>query len=221
MMRAACVAGVVAASLCAANDSPQRSQTGDVEFPRIGKVHVEAKIIPHVLPQVIFRAARSKVVLLQTSLGSGSLDPKYIDTAPGGDPFPIVRFKVVQLEGVESPLVFVSAMEAGGSDCSYWGSVIGEVGGKLEVVSPTLPMVNAEGGYALTRSLHGDPELVAWNFIWAKNEAHVDPHAYWVETYRWNPATGTFVVWKSYEVPKTGPEISFPNLLQQIPDFTC
>lgn len=170
---------------------------------------------------MIFRAGRSNADLLQTSLGSGSLDPKYIDTATGADPFPIGRFKVVQLNGVESPLVFLAAMEAGGSDCSYWGSVVGEVGGKLEVVSPALPMVNAEGGYALTQSSPGNPELVAWNFIWAKNEAHVDPHAYWVKVYRWNPATGKFVLSKSYEVPKNGPEVGFSNLLGRIPDFTC
>ena len=222
MFRAVSLLLVATVSLSAGKYPLDRSQTGVLRFPQLGgDVRIEARIVSHALPEAIFTAVQSSRVLLRTTLGSGDLNPKYIDLGSGADPFPIIRFKAVSLSGMQAPLVFLAAMDAGASDCSYWGSVVGEVGGELRVISPTLPLVNAEGGYALMQSSEGKPELVAWNFIWAKNEAHVDPHAYWVKVYRFDSLTGSFVLKRNYVVPKGGPEITFPNLLAQIPDFTC
>ena len=44
-------------------------------------------------------------------------------------------------------------------------------------------------------------------------------HDHWARIYRFDRATGKFEVVRRYVVNKSQPEIRFPNLLRQIPDF--
>jgi hypothetical protein len=200
---------------------PARGQKQTVQLPPFGEVDVEGSVRAHGLPEVSVTSAGKQ--LYRIELGAGTLDTRYIDPGdPKADPFPIVRFKVLTLPRVSTPIIFAAAMEAGGSDCSYMGALVGDVGGRMSALLPQLPVVNAEGGYAIGELEKGRGlEFAAWNMIWRNGEAHVDPHDYWVRIYRLDAATGKFAFVRRYEVKKSEPEISFPNLLREIPDFGC
>lgn len=203
---------------------PHRGQKQTVQLPPFGEVVIEGTVRAHRLPEVTFTSATSGKQLYRIELGTGMLDTRYIDPGDAqADPFPIVRFKVLTLPELSTPIVFAGVMEGGGSDCSYMGALVGEVNGKISALSPPLPMVNAEGGYAIGELEKGSGlEFAAWNMIWNMHtEAHVDPHDHWVRIYRLNPATGKFEFTRRYVIKKSQPEINFPNLLRQIPDFGC
>ncbi len=203
---------------------PRRGQKQTVQLPPFGEVVIEGAVLPHHLPEVSFTSVASGKQFYRVELGAGMLDTRYIDPSdPKADPFPIVRFKVLTLPEVSTPIVFAAVMDAGGSDCSYMGALVGNINGKMSALLPPLEIVNAEGGYAIGELEKGAGlEFAAWNMIWNMHtESHVDPHDHWVRIYRFDRATGRFEFARRYVVKKSQPEINFPNLLRQIPDFGC
>jgi hypothetical protein len=207
-------------SIAADDFPPKRNQTEVVDFPALGKIRIDGVILRHQLPEVVFTNLGSGKELLRSSVGADFLDPKHIDpTNPKADPYPIVRLKLLAVSGLKSPLVLVAAMEAGGSDCRYGGQLFGVVKGQIAAVSPPLPRVWFEGGYAIRRSTSGSAlELLAWDGNWESTKTRSGGHDYWVRIYRFNELLATFELTRTYKAPGPATEA---NLLREIPDFGC
>jgi hypothetical protein len=211
-------------SIAIGDSPPKRDQTEVVHFPTLGDIKVEGVVRTHRLPEVVFVNPKSGQTLLQASLGTGFIGTEFIDPGDSqSDPYPIVRLKVLRVSGSETPIVFAGVLVGGGTDCSYGGRLFAESGDGIAPISPELPMVNTEGGYAIGELEKGRGlELAAWNMIWRMGkEAHVDPHDHWVRIYRFNSVAGKFEFARKYVVRKSQGDISFPNLLRQVPDFGC
>ena len=196
-------------------EAPSQALSEQVSFPKLGNVQLITESHSKQLPTIVFKSKNYPREIARLKVGSGIFDPKSISEA---DPYPIIRFRTLRFAAIATPIIFVAAMDAGGSDCTYAALVAGERDGKIVSLSPPLPMVNAEGGYSIQRK-EASVDLFAWNFIWGPNESHVDPHDYWVRVYRWN--AGRFVFLSRYIVKKTEPDIAYPNLLRDLKDFEC
>jgi hypothetical protein len=89
-------------------------------------------------------------------------------TAEQGAAFnPFLRFQVLRPACFGPPLILAVAVVPGGSDHGFWAAVIGEVAGKLAVLTPSELSLQVQGGLSLGHlNKRFGCGLVVWKFIW-------------------------------------------------------
>jgi hypothetical protein len=99
------------------------------------------------------------------------------------DDYPSLNYFLLDGPPEQSNVVLAIAMYAGGSDCEYAGTVIGQRNGRLVSLLPKQFFTNAEGGI-YWGDLGGDLGFgfASWNFAWGP-EGHADPHRYRIKLY--------------------------------------
>jgi hypothetical protein len=161
-------------------------------FQSLGRVRVRAVEVPHQLPRLEFSAASDNRRLLTVPVGTS--DRKAFVREPGDSLInPLVRFRVLKVEALPDPLVLAVAVRPGGSDHGFEATLIGEVNGRLRVLTPQpAPLVNLQGGF-FVGDLGGGrgPGFAAWTFIW-EDGAHYDEHRYLVRLYSFEPGRASF-----------------------------
>lgn len=162
-----------------------------VTFARAGRVRVRAVEVPRGLPRLEFASAATGRGLL--SLPVGTSDARSFRIEPWETPMnPLVRFVVMSAPGLPGPLVVAVAVKPGGTDHGFETSVVGEVGGRLKVLT-NAPLVNNIQGGVFVGDLGGGrgPGVAAWNFIW-EEEAHYGAHRYEVRLLAFDARRGAF-----------------------------
>lgn len=161
-----------------------------VKFPVNGNVLVESLQEENEYPTILLSSEKTGKILLQHAIRDhDGLIKEYR----------IVEFKTFQPDGFESPIILGIGIIPGGSDSSYYGVLIGEVNGKLEVLNKSRLYIKTQGGFYLgyLNKKYG-PGFVSWTFIWGDNpaEAHYDLHHYKIEVFAYR--NGRFIKVKNY-----------------------
>lgn len=199
-----------------------------VTFARAGRVRVRAVEVPRSLPRLEFASAATGRALL--SLPVGTSDARAYRIEAYETPMnPLVRFVVLDPPGMLGPLVVVVAVKPGGTDHGFETSVVGEVGGRLKVLTPA-PLGNSIQGGVFVGDLGGGRGhgLAAWNFIW-EEEAHYGAHRYEVRLLAFDARRGAFrrggplrTKAKHASASDALAELGLPryaNLLDELPDI--
>jgi hypothetical protein len=156
-------------------------------FNALGRVRVRAVEVPHQLPRLEFAAASGGRRLLAVTVGTS--DREAFIREPGDSLInSLVRFRALHVEGFPAPLVLAVAVRPGGSDHGFEATLVGEVNGRLKVLTPRPPpLVSLQGG-VFVGDLGGGrgPGFAAWTFIW-EDGAHYDEHRYLVKLYPLGP----------------------------------
>lgn len=167
-------------------------QEESVTFARLGRVRVRAVEMPRARPRLEFASEATGRRLL--TLPVGTTDPRAYRIEPYETPMnPFVRFAVVNTEGMTGPVVVAVAVKPGGTDHGFETSVIGEVGGRLKLLT-TAPLTNSIQGGVFVGDLGAGrgPGLAAWNYVWGDDEAHYAAHRYDVTLLRFDARRGVF-----------------------------
>ncbi len=170
----------------------QITQVKMVDFPHNGEVKVE--IIQEVNRPFTIRFTDSgteKTIgnfLMQNP--NGGYVSEYFDSPID----PLARFKVIEIEGVPSPVIHLAMVQPGGSDHGFWSALFGEVNGKIKLLTPITTRFSWEGGVQIGNLGKGNGTGIAvWNSIWDDGESHYGAHIYQVDFYNFNKKLGKFV----------------------------
>lgn len=165
-----------------------------VRFPRLGEVRVRAVEARGRQPRVEFASAATGRLLFSATLGSSDPESFRPTLSPGVSPIePFVRFTTVSADGLPSPMVAAVAVRPGGSDHGFETTLIGEVAGRLKVLTPEPGWTPIQGG-VFVGDLGGGrgPGMAVWEFIWADDEAHYDRHRYAARLYKFDRRRAVF-----------------------------
>jgi hypothetical protein len=111
---------------------------------------------------------------------------------------PKVRFQIIKMEGIASPVIHLMMVQPGGSDYGFWSALFGEVNGKIKLLTPNTTQFSWEGGVQIGNLGNGNGTGVAvWNSIWDDGESHYGDHIYQVDFYNFNKKLGKFVKTKT------------------------
>ncbi|MCA1817005.1 MAG: hypothetical protein LC746_11465 [Acidobacteria bacterium] len=167
-----------------ADKTTRISQQAVVTFPGVGRVSVSALETLGEGLRLEFHDA-STGNLLETAYVGGSAEADDIVK-------PLIKFRVLHVEGLPDPLVVAVTVSPGGSDCRWESAAVGAVDGKLVELTREHLEAFDEGGF-----YYGDLGrgrgfgAVSWDFIWG-DESHISPHQYELKIYKWNPKTASF-----------------------------
>ena len=192
-----------------------------VRFPKIGMVSIRIIEADRKLPRLQFSDSASGKVLLTISVGTP--DPDNIRASP------LLRFKEISIAGLPAPIIVAVALAEGASSCNFDAVVIGEVKGRLKVLTQA-PLQTGEGGgiYVGKLGRGRGSGIAVWTFIWGDREAHADPHRYKVKFYPWSANTSRFAnggelktrsKYERSEGALAELKLSFVDLLGAFPDF--
>jgi hypothetical protein len=163
--------------------APAVTQSAVVNFPNNGAVAVEAREEVGHFPQMVFTSQRTHQQLLLSSIEDKDkwLVP-LADEPPSARP--VVRFRIVRVRGVQTPMIMAVALREGGSDNGFYLAMFGEIGGKVRRLNDAPLITNVQGGYYFgylnKRFGYG---LAVWNFIWDRGPHYTD-HTYHIDIYR-------------------------------------
>ena len=157
-------------------------QSQSISFPQSGKVIVRVRERGGQFPDISFTSAvTGKVLLNYVFTDKGGLLKPDDNDLPSLQPF--LRFQVVRVKEMPSPMILAVAVVLSGSDHAFYGNVIAEVDGKLRVLAKSPLFLNVQGGLHLgylNKSLgYG---LASWTFVWDEG-AHYDYHPYKIDLY--------------------------------------
>jgi hypothetical protein len=162
---------------------PNIVQSLIVEFPKNGKVIVQAREENGKFPSMLFVSQETGKVLLNRSAKDSrkSLIPEK-DTVIQ----PEIRFSVIRSTGFPTPLIMAVTIYPGGSNAPYFLTIFGEMENRIEDLVSERPEINEQGGFYLgyvnQRFGYG---LVVWNFILghARDEYQYSSHRYKADIY--------------------------------------
>lgn len=167
------------------------------KFPINGQVRVQ--VIEEIDQPIMLKFIQART---EKSLGNFVLQNKggdYRKTDFNSLIEPFVTLRLINIEGIPSPLIHLVLTRPGGSDHSFWSMLFGEINGKIRLLTPPTTSNAIQGGIHIGQLGKGNGVgLAVWNFVWDNNEAHYDSHRYWVEFFPYNKKLGKFV--KSKEV---------------------
>lgn len=221
------VIAVLIVFLCVVSSFSQKVRRTEelVKFPKNGNVEVE--IVERInQPTVInFWKYKTKIKLASFTLRNGD---RYIPFQFVSAVNPITKMRVLEkIDGLPVPLIQVLSINPGGSDHGFWTNLIGEVNGKIKLLTTQKIENSTQGGvyFGNLGKGHG-VGLASFNFVWGKDEAHYQEHHYKIDLYKYNPSTGTFVKGKSF-VSKNKhndefgalKELGFANYTNRLNDF--
>jgi hypothetical protein len=103
-----------------------------------------------------------------------------------------LRFRILDIKGLLSPMVLAIAAYPGGSDCGFEVKLIAERKGKIAELNPEPIVLNIEDGvylgYISGKYGYG---MMTWKFKWG-DEAHLAPHRYEIRIYKWDSGKQAF-----------------------------
>ena len=204
-----------------------------VTFPRAGRVHVRAVEKPGETMRVEFDDDASAKPLASFPV-TWPGDEVYFMPSAGGVGRPFLRLDVLRPDELASPLVIAAAVSPGGSGGGFCVVVVGEVGGRLKLLTPE-PLTTSNIGGVFVGDLGRGRGFgaAAWDFIWDfdDGESHYAPHRYEVQQYAFDRRRGRF---------RRGPKLrsrgkyachgegaleelglAYTNLLEDIPDVSA
>lgn len=143
-----------------------------------------------------------------------------------------LRFRVIRNVGLPQPLVLVVAVRPGATGHGFYVSLIGEVGGRLKVLTREPLSTNNQGGIHVGDLGGGRGAGVAvWAPIWDPDcEAHYGAHRFEVEQYPLDVRRGKLVKGRTLRSKKKYGShgegalgelrLDYTDLLQDIPDVS-
>ncbi len=143
-----------------------------------------------------------------------------------------LRFRVLRDLGLPQPLILVVAVRPGGSGHGFYVSLIGEVGGRLKVLTRERLTTNNQGGIHVGDLGGGRGMGVAiWSPIWDPDcEAHYGAHQFEVEQNPLDVRRGRFVKGRTVRSRKKYGghgegalgelRLGYTDLLQDMPDVS-
>lgn len=161
-----------------------------ITFPKNGEV--TAQVIEEVGKPFIIRFVKGydEDLLAQFVMNQKAIRREYFYSAVD----PKIRLKVINIEGVPSPLIHMVIVKPGGSDYFFWSALFGEVNGKIKLLTPATTTFTWEGGVQIGDLGKGNGTGVAvWNSIWDDGEGHYGEHIYEVDFYNFNKKLGKFI----------------------------
>lgn len=167
-----------------------------VKFPKNGNVRIET--VERIDKPTVINVWKNKTKIKLASFTLKNKD-RYIPFQFNSAVNPITRIRVLEkIEGLPVPLIQVLSIHPGGSDHGFWTNLIGEVNGKIKLLTPQKIENSIQGGVHIGDLGNGNGVgLALFNYIWADDEAHYQEHRYEVDLYKYNQKTGTFVKTKS------------------------
>ena len=165
-----------------------------IVFPKNGEV--TAQVIEEVGKPFIIRFVKGddEDLLAQFVMNQNAIRREYFHSLVD----PKIRLKVINIEGVSSPLIHMVIAKPGGSDYFFWSALFGEVNGKIKLLTPPTTTFSWEGGVKIGDLGKGNGVGVAvWNSIWGDGESHYGEHIYQVDFYNFNKKLGKFVKTKT------------------------
>lgn len=184
-----------AASAEGDNPTPRIAESVVVNFPALGEVRARAvENFGEPVRLEFVRLERDEVLAAFDAPHSDS-DPQGFSPASGESPAsPFLRFKVLRVGGLPRPVILSVAVTPGGSDCGFYGTVIGEEHGRLRVLTPEPLDTSILGGIHVGDLGGGRGAGAAvWSFIWDDGEGHYSEHRYEVKLYPFDSRRGRFV----------------------------
>lgn len=167
-----------------------------VKFPKNGNVRVE--IVERIDNPTVINIWKNKTKIKLASFTLRNKD-RYIPFQFESFVNPVTKIRVLEkIEGLPAPLIQVVSINPGGSDHGFWTNLIGEVNGKIKLLTPQKIENSIQGGVYFGDLGKGNGVgLALFNYIWADDEAHYQEHRYQVDLYKFNKTTGNFVKTKS------------------------
>lgn len=205
------------------------SQRAKVKFPKHGLLEVRAVEEVNNLPRIEFVNPKTKHIIRKINIGASEPNLFILkETSPQNNPY--LRFKVLRIKGLPTPIIFAVATYHGGSDSAFVGTIIGEVNSKIKELTVEQMFVNNQGGIFVGNLGKGKGfGAVAWNFIWDNLEGHYSYHRYQVEIYSFDNKTNLFKKTKTMGTKRKyggrGEEalrelkLPIKDLLQTVPDL--
>ena len=185
--------------LCVAVSFGQNVKVSEefVKFPKNGNVKIE--IIEKIDQPTVINVWKAKRKVKLASFTLKNKD-RYIPFQFASAVNPVTKIRVLEkIEGLPVPLVQVLSIHPGGSDHSFWTNLIGEVNGRIKLLTPHKIENSIQGGVHIGDLGKGNGiGLALFNYIWDDNEAHYQEHRYRVDLYKYNKISGTFVKAKSF-----------------------
>jgi hypothetical protein len=166
-------------------------QEAIVDFPKLGGLRVQI-VETRAAHRVVFRSLRSgKIISLWPRLGKSVQAETSSLVAKRNE---VLYFKVGRLKGFPSEMIFLTKVYRGGDHCGYATDVIGEVAGRLRLLTDK-SFENDDMGGMLTGDLGGQAGegIAVWDFIWGADESHFDVHRYQFDLYKYNARQSRFV----------------------------
>lgn len=204
----------------------------DIEIAGIGSVRLTAEQ-PRIgiLPHLMFTDVSSGKLLGNVAMGQ--FDPKAAATTSVAR----LKFKVLDVAGLPSPIILAVFDYGGGSDCLREPVPVAFAGGEFRSLLPH-PMAfwSTQEGFALGDLGNGrNPAFAVFKKMWDAAPGHYDPAPYSVEVYLWDKAAQEFrlsATWHTksatdlqgaaakFGIPKRS-IVDFETLLRWFPDFGC
>jgi hypothetical protein len=166
-------------------------QQAVIRFPEIGLVRVSALEPLNALPQLVFTGIKDHKAISTIDLGTS--EPDVFKPHPE-DKYtrPFLRFKVLSVRGIPTPLILAVAVAPGGSDTIFESSIVGNVNGEIRVLTPEPLTNNVQGGvYVGYLGKRWGTGAAVWNFLW-EDGAHYEQHRYEVKLYPFDVKTVGF-----------------------------
>ena len=178
------------------------SQEQTVKFPKSGELQVQ--IIEEVNQPFTLRFVRDEQ---PGFVQDDEIAAQFVMRSPSGGYIreywnsavdPKVKFRVIEIEGVPSPVIHLVIVQPGGTDYGFWSALFAEINGKIKLLTPNTTRFSWEGGVQIGDLGKGNGTGVAvWNSIWGDGESHYGEHIYQVDFYNFNKKLGKFVKTKT------------------------
>ena len=168
---------------------PRVTQKLVTSFPGLGMVWVRAV-------ENYGERMRIEVLSVETDALLYSFeDPT--DERPGAGSIsnPFLRFRILRIEGLPQPLIFAVTVTPGGSGHGFYAMLIGEVGGRLKVLTEEPLGTSNQGGiYVGDLGAGRGFGAAVWETTWDyDSECHYCPHRYEVALYPFDSRRKRFV----------------------------
>ncbi|OGT37595.1 MAG: hypothetical protein A3F11_10190 [Gammaproteobacteria bacterium RIFCSPHIGHO2_12_FULL_37_14] len=104
---------------------------------------------------------------------------------------PNVSFKIYTIQGLPTPLILFAAIDSIGTSAGFYSiypyAIVNNRIKLLQLNRNKWKLETYSGGFYIGKLPHQeDMGAVFWTCVWGNNEAHIDPHRYAIELYRWN-----------------------------------
>jgi hypothetical protein len=153
-----------------------------VSFPGVGRVRVTAYEADGLEVRLVFEKADTGDKLLDLNMGSERFGM-------------LLRFRVLHVKGLPSPLVVGVSVIPGGSDSAWDAEAVGAVGGELIDLTRSETFQSGDRGGFYFGDLGNGLGLGAavWDFVWDHDyEGHPGAHQYEIKLCKWNRRDARF-----------------------------
>ena len=171
-----------------AQGRPQVAQQATADFARLGSLQIQVVGSPRG-SRVVFRSRATGKVVAPLTRGGRAARRDELAAATGDALF----FKVFDAGGAAGPIILVSTVHRGADYCGYTVRVLGEVAGRLRLLTARPFEADDMGGLHFGDLGGANGRGVAvWDFVWGKEESHFDAHRYEFKLFKYMAGSGGF-----------------------------